>query len=114
MQELKPEEQRKVMPQIRDYLQELRKLHSDKLGGPSGFIFPPQAIVSRPGRCKSWSQTNTFTSDFVFCHRDLSQSNLHFNPDTLELVAISNWEYGGFYPESHELPFFESSKKSGI
>lgn len=114
MQELKPEEQRKVMPQIRHCLQELRRLRSNKLGGPSGFIFPPQAVVSRPGGCKSWSRANTPTSELVFCHRDLSQSNIYFDPETLELVAIGDWEYGGFYPESHELPFFENSKKSGV
>ena len=32
----------------------------------------------------------------------------------MKVVAISNWEYGGFYPESHKLPFYESPKKSGV
>ena len=114
MQDLEPEEQVKVMPQIHLCLQMLHRLRSDKMGGPSGIICPPQAVVSRPNGCKSWSQANISTSNLVFCHRDLSQSNLFFHPTTLKLLAIGDWEYGGFYPESHELPFFESPVKSGI
>lgn len=114
MRDLKPEEQLEVMPQIRKCLQMLRGLRSARLGGPSGIIFPPQAIVSRPDGPKSWSQANISTSDLVFCHRDLSRSNIFFHPTTLRLVAIGDWEYGGFYPESLELPFFERSEKSGV
>jgi serine/threonine protein kinase len=116
MQELSPEKQRTVMPQIRHYLRELRKIHSDKLGGPCGLAFPPQAVVCRPNGCKPWSQmhTSTSTSKLVFSHRDISQSNVYVDPVSLKVVAIGDWEYGGFYPESHELPFFESPKKSGV
>jgi hypothetical protein len=114
MQDLKLEEQLKVMPQVRNYLQMLHRLRSDKLGRPSGIICPPQAIVTRPNSCKSWSQGNISTFNYVFCHRDVSQSNLYFHPTTLTLVAIGDWEYGGFYPKTHKLPFFESPVKSGV
>jgi hypothetical protein len=53
IQDLKPEEQLKMMPQVRNYLQMLHRLQSDKLGGPSSIICPPQAIVTRPNGCKS-------------------------------------------------------------
>jgi hypothetical protein len=116
MKELSLEEQRKVIPQIRHYLQELRNIHSDKLGGPCGLAFPPQAVVCRPNGCKPWCQidTSTSTSKLVFCHRDISQSNIYVHPVSLKVIAIGDWEYGGFYPESHELPFYESPKKSGV
>jgi hypothetical protein len=52
MQDLKPKEQLEVMPQIRDYLQKLHRLRSNHLGGPSGIICPPQAIILRPNNCK--------------------------------------------------------------
>ena len=114
MQDLTPAEQSKVKPQIRHVLKELHSLRSDKLGGPSGLICPPQAVFCRPGERKTWLQAKETTFETVFCHRDLSQSNLYFRQDTLELVAIGDWEYGGFYPANHELPFFESPKKSGV
>jgi hypothetical protein len=44
----------------------------------------------------------------------VSQSILYFHPTTLTLVVIGDSEYGGFYPETHELPFFESPVKSGV
>ena len=47
MQEMKPEEQRKLMPQIRHHLKDLHKLHSDKLGGPSAKAFVPFAVLVR-------------------------------------------------------------------
>jgi hypothetical protein len=90
MQDLIPEEQLKVMPQVRNCLQKLYRLRSDKLGGPSGIICPPQVIVIRPNSFKSWSQANISTPNYVFCHRDVSQSNLYFHPTTLTLVTISN------------------------
>ena len=116
MQELSLEKQRQVIPQVRRYLRELRNIHSEKLGGPCGLAFPPQAVVCRPNACEPWSQIDTSisTSKLVFCHRDISQSNIYVHPVSLKVVAISDWEYGGFYPENHELPFFESPKKSGV
>jgi hypothetical protein len=32
----------------------------------------------------------------------------------LNVVAILDWEYGGFYPPEHEVAFYESSDFSGI
>jgi hypothetical protein len=45
----------------------------------------------------------------VFYHRDLSQANVFVHSITLQVLAIMDWECGGYYPESHELPFFEST-----
>lgn len=36
------------------------------------------------------------------------------HPETLQILAIIDWEYGGFFPPEHEIPFYESSEFSGI
>ena len=115
MERLSPEEQETVKPQIRRCVEMLRSLRSDSLGGPSGIFWPPHSVVTRPDGPTSWSQDRISESEsqFVFCHRDLSQSNIFIDSTTLRLVAIADWECGGYYPKNHELPFFESSIKSG-
>lgn len=35
------------------------------------------------------------------------------DPKTLQIVAIIDWEYGGFFTREHEIPFYESSESSG-
>lgn len=46
------------------------------------------------------------THDLVFCHNDLSASNVIVDPDTLAIKAIIDWEYAGFYPPEFEAEFF--------
>lgn len=116
MMDLNREQRQKVKPQIRQCVKKLQSLRSNKLGGPSGIIWPPYGVGSIFNGPTSWSQDISFESErpFVFCHRDLSQSNIFIDPTTLELTAIIDWECGGYYPEGHELPFFESSVISGV
>jgi len=115
MGDLKREEREIVKRQIRSCIKILQSLRSDKLGGPSGIVMPPQAIVTHPDGPKSWSQDSIPQSErqFVFCHRDLSQANILVDSRTLSLAAITDWECGGFYPQDHELMFFERSSNSG-
>lgn len=49
----------------------------------------------------------------VFCHNDLSQSNVIVDPESLKIAAIIDWEFGGFYPEYFEVPYYRSPKPSG-
>ena len=51
--------------------------------------------------------------DFVFCHGDLSQSNVLVNPETFQITAVIDWEYGGFFPPEHEIPYYKNSDFSG-
>ncbi|KAJ5172216.1 hypothetical protein N7492_004809 [Penicillium capsulatum] len=44
--------------------------------------------------------------DYVFCHNDLSPSNIIVNPETLKINAIVDWEYAGFYPAYFEASFW--------
>jgi thiamine kinase-like enzyme len=61
----------------------------------------------------SWEQRSSHKEEFVFCHCDLSQSNILVDPKTLQIVAIIDWEYGGFFPRELEIPFYECSEASG-
>lgn len=60
-----------------------------------------------------WKQRSSSEDEFVFCHGDLSQNNILVDPKTLRIVAIIDWEYGGFFPREHEIPFYERSEPSG-
>lgn len=116
MRTLKREQREIVKPRIRQCVKQLRSLRSDTLGGPSGIIWPPYGAYNLFGGPTSWTQDINLKPEqpFVFCHRDLSQSNILIDPTTLELTAIVDWECGGYYPENHELPYFESSIQSGV
>jgi serine/threonine protein kinase len=116
MNDLSRQQRNEVKPQIRQCVERLHSLHSNRLGGPSGIIWPPHGVATPPDGPTSWSQTTNFESErpFVFCHRDLSQSNIFIDPTTLELTGIIDWECEGYYPEDHELPFFETSTRSGV
>ncbi len=48
--------------------------------------------------------------DLVFCHNDLSAPNVIVDRDTLEVKAIIDWEYAGFYPKEFEMEFFKRSE----
>lgn len=52
------------------------------------------------------------TDELVFCHNDLSPSNIIVDPDTLKINAIIDWEYAGFYYESFESPFYRRNGPS--
>jgi hypothetical protein len=38
----------------------------------------------------------------VLCHNDLAQHNIMVDPETLQPVAILDWEYAGYYPPEVE------------
>lgn len=44
---------------------------------------------------------------YVVCHNDLGQYNVIVDPDTLKIKAIIDWEYGGFWPEWFEQPYWK-------
>jgi thiamine kinase-like enzyme len=50
---------------------------------------------------------------YVFIHGDLSRSNIIVNPVTYKVVAILDWEYAGYYPKEHEIPYYERPIPSG-
>ncbi|KAK3943201.1 hypothetical protein QBC46DRAFT_361945 [Diplogelasinospora grovesii] len=79
---LTPEDQAVVMKEVECYIQTLRTLRSNRTGGPSGI-----------------SLRVTLEPDLVFCHCDLSQSNII--------------EYGGYWPAFFKSPYFRDPRPSG-
>ena len=46
---------------------------------------------------------------FNFCHNDLAQYNIMMKIETLQVEAIINWEFSGFYPLEFEAPLWIKS-----
>lgn len=126
MHKLSSEEQSTVMPQgklwsgilpsvltciVQDIVADLQKLRSRVSGGPTGILAPPSTVYSH--HFTDFKQQSSPEEEFVFCHGDLSQRNILVDPQTLHIVAIIDWEYGGFYPKEHEIPYYTSPEYSG-
>ena len=95
-----------VVQELEGHLQTLRRLKSSVIGGPSGHVVLPYR-ASRISYRDDWNLRSSTTEEFVFCHNDLTQTNVIVDPDTLKIKAIIDWEYAGFYPEYFERRFFE-------
>ena len=50
-------------------------------------VSPKTSIGTRSG----------YPDDFVFCHNDLSQSNIIVNAKTLKIAGIVDWELAGYF-----------------
>lgn len=56
---------------------------------------------------RPWRMRRRKQRDLVFCHNDLSMHNIIVDLGTLEIKAIIDWEYAGFYPPEFEFPFYQ-------
>ncbi|MCJ1386665.1 hypothetical protein MMC17_009791 [Xylographa soralifera] len=74
---------------------------------------PSPPCIVHADYLSQWKQQFSPDEKFVFCHSDLSQSNILVDRKTLRIAAIIDWEYGGFFPRDHELPFYKSPQHSG-
>ena len=125
MDSLEEVEKTTVRQELEKHLKTLSNLVSSRVGGPSGFIVPPYRVFDKSFR-DDWSTAihadgsslDSRVRDqkdgkwkgegkYVFCHNDLSQSNVMVDPETLEIAAIVDWEYAGFFPAFFERKFFE-------
>lgn len=113
MSKLPPEEQAVVMKEVDSHLQTLQTLRSNRIGGPSGIVCPPQRATQYFPKDTVWSISTTPEVDLVFCHCDLSQSNIIVDPQTLKIEGIIDWEYGGYWPAFFERPYFRDPRPSG-
>lgn len=95
-----------VEKELEEHVSKLKRLRSNRLGGPSGMVIPPYRVMVRT-ETDSWSLHPSEREDYVFCHNDLSQQNVVVDPDTLKINAIIDWEYAGFYPSHFEWPFYK-------
>lgn len=101
-----PEHQKVVVQQeLEVHLATLKTLKSNRLGGPSGILIPPYRVLRRTEN-DHWNPGSSDHDEFVFCHNDLSQQNVIVDPKTLQIKAIIDWEYAGFFPARFEWPFY--------
>lgn len=73
-------------------------------------LCPPQRVTRHAWKENScWRPRKEIIDkeDYVFCHDDLSHYNIVVDPQTLKIKAIIDWEFGGFWPEWFERPFWE-------
>ena len=113
MNELSPQGQAVVMEEVKNHLQTLRTLRSNRTGGPSGIISPPKRATQYFPNDVVWSAKAIEHDEFIFCHGDLSQSNIIVNPETLKIEGFIDWEYGGFWPDFFESYYFLDPRPSG-
>lgn len=113
LQDLEKKDRLKVLPEIRRHVDTLRTLRSNNSGGPSGILCPPYLVTNHCDHNTTWRRILAKDPIYVFCHGDLSASNIIVDPVTYKVVAILDWEYAGYYPEEHEIPFYERRIPSG-
>lgn len=107
---------RLVTAELLEHVATLKSLRSDTPGVPG------QTLLCAPNRVHSqfWKHHTCWRpkpeivegASYVFCHNDLGQHNVIVDPDTLEIKAIIDWEYGGFWPEWFEQPYWERKQPS--
>ncbi|KAL9125970.1 MAG: hypothetical protein Q9217_004900 [Psora testacea] len=102
----KPRALRQVDAFIRDcVLPQLHTLKSRRIGSLIGFVIPPTRVIERDNR-EFWLNKSSSKDQYVFCHNDLAQHNIMVDPETLQVVAILDWESSGFYPPDFEAPLW--------
>jgi len=89
-------------------LPQLRSLTSSVSGALVGIVIPPNRITAYDKRAE-WPVKTVETPIFNFCHNDLAQHNIMMNVDTLQVEAIIDWEFSGFYLPEFEAPLWMMS-----
>lgn len=86
-------------------LPQLANLKSQERG-ICGFVMPPQWLnyAFAPWKCYGpWKTHWSEKAQYTFQHGDLAAHNILMNPQTLEVAALVDWEYAGFFPPGMEL-----------
>lgn len=74
--------------------------------GIDGFVIPPQWLNYAFAPWKGYGPWKTHRSEkaqYTFQHGDLAAHNILMNPQTLEVAALIDWEYAGFFPPVMEI-----------
>lgn len=85
----------------KEVLPQLRNLKSDQTG-LNGLVLPPPRIQQFDNRPFWTSKKAPKGQQYVFCHGDLSTSNIILDRETLEVKSIIDWECAGYYPLEFE------------
>lgn len=79
MNDLSPEHQAIVIKEVEEHVQALQTLRSNHIGGPTRIICPPQRLTQYFPKDKERLIRLPTKEDLVFCHCDLSQSDITVN-----------------------------------
>ncbi|POR35965.1 Uncharacterized protein TPAR_03821 [Tolypocladium paradoxum] len=131
MGDLGEEDQKVVTRELLQHVATLKSLRSDTPGVPVMPVVPMrvlhylpvvpavphESLLCAPERICNvhlkhnvcWRPRDDVKGDFVFCHNDLGQHNVIVDPKTLKINAIIDWEFGGFWPEWFERPYWEEA-----
>ena len=116
--ELGPDDQKRLEKNMSDFLDnvlipQLKQLRSKTMGQLGGCVYPPPRVLSYDRRPR-WEAKIASTNRYVYCHNDLNFQNFMMNPETLEVEAIIDWEYSGFFPPEIEFPFYSYGKEKSL
>ncbi len=113
MYELSLEDRKVAQKELDQYIATLKSLRSETPGVPGVsnpddqlLVAPPRLFHSRLNYHTCWRPRSDVKGDFVLSHGDLGQHNVLVDPKTLKITAIIDWEFGGFWPEWFESPFW--------
>ncbi|KDR72724.1 hypothetical protein GALMADRAFT_252940 [Galerina marginata CBS 339.88] len=100
-----------VIKEVEGYMAQMHAIKSKVMGGISGDNVLPYRCVKdfSPDECSKILDLKfreSDTAEFVLCHNDLSQHNIIVDEKTLEVKAILDWEYAGFYPAEFDGKFY--------
>jgi len=116
LDEVKEEDRPMAMAKTERYLKEdvlpqLRNLKSRLLGQLQGVVIPPPWLHQHEPRL-DWPRRQARGAEtFIYCHNDLGQQNILLDPATLEVKAVIDWEYSGFFPPNFERPLWRKPSR---
>lgn len=89
-------------------LPQLNSLRSTTAGFQSKIIPPPLALEDdkRP----KWVSNESYKGNRVFCHGDLIDHNVLVHRETLQPVALLDWEHAGYFVPELQM-WFRSRKE---
>ncbi|KAI4256036.1 MAG: hypothetical protein LQ352_002268 [Teloschistes flavicans] len=116
--DLDPEAQQRLGDNVTKFIREvllleLNRLRSKTMGQLSGVVFPPPRITGYDQR-PEWQSRTSSTDRYVYCHNDLDTQNFMIDKETLEVEAVIDWEYSGFFPPQMEFPFWAEGKEASL
>lgn len=87
-----------VLPQLSNLKSQAR--------GIDGFVMPPSWLnpdIQPPWKGKTtWEFVPIQTNAYIFQHGDLAAHNIFMDPQSLQPIALIDWEFAGFYPVGME------------
>jgi len=91
----------------------MHAIKSNVMGGVLGDMILPCRVGLAVDREQVLEFREATTPEFVLCHNDLGQRNIVVDEKTLEINAILDWEYAGFFPPEFEGAFYLRPGPSG-